>query len=473
MKNHRTRWLLPLAMLMLSVGTLAAHAQVYTVLYNFGVSAHDIPAHPSYSGIVAQGRDGNLYSSTCGSSYGAAYSITPNGAFSAFPFGQDEECPEGGLALGSDGNFYGTSRRNRGGFTGTIFKMTPSGSLTQLHQFVPEGDGATPYAPPIQGADGNFYGTTSHGGDLSCNAPNGCGSVYKTTPSGIVTTLFLFDNTHGAYPYAPLVQGLDGSFFGTAYGGGTNGQGVIFKITPTGKLTVLYNFDCAHGNGSTAPLIQASDGNFYGTTSAGGKGCSDPGVVFRMTPAGKITVLHTLHRHSDGSLPFAGLVEATDGNFYGVASAGGSDVVGTIFKITPHGNFSTLYNFDWTSGAHPQTTLIQSTNGLLYGTTADGGTGQALCGSEGCGVFFSLDVGLAPFIRLVNTTAKVGGTVEILGQGFTGTTAVALNGAAASFSVVSDTYLTITVPYDATTGVVTVTTPGGTLTSNKQLRVKP
>ncbi len=169
---------------------------------------------------------------------------------------------------------------------------------------------------------------------------------------------------------------------------------------------------------------------------------------------------------NDGCSPDAGLVQATDGNFYGVTVAGGTTGNGVIFQITPAGAYSILYNFDGTHGANPESTPMQHTNGKIYGLTYGGGTCRQ-------GVVYSFDMGLGPFVSLVSTTGKVGKTVEVLGQGFTGTTAVSFNGTAATFKVGSDTYLKATVPSGATTGSVTVTTPGGTLTSNKPFRVTP
>jgi uncharacterized repeat protein (TIGR03803 family) len=192
-------------------------------------------------------------------------------------------------------------------------------------------------------------------------------------------------------------------------------------------------------------------------------------VVFKLTPSGTITVLYGFIQGSGPSVPYGGLVQGTDGNFYGTTSQGGTLNDGTIFRIG--GKVSTptyLYNFDKTTGLLPEDTLLQHTNGAFYGDTFEGGDP-----SSGCGVFYSWNQGLKPFASLVFTSSKVGKLVQVLGQGFTGTTAVSFNGVAARFTVVADTYLTALVPTGATTGSVTVTTPGGTLTSNKKFRVTP
>jgi uncharacterized repeat protein (TIGR03803 family) len=373
----------------------------------------------------------------------------------------------GGLTLGTDGNFYGTTYGGNigGGGYGTVFKEAATGALSTLYTFTDGADGALPIAPPVQGTDGNFYGTTCN----QCNGASGYGSIYKITPSGKFTVLYTCDVTICFDPEDPLVQGTDGNFYGTSRSGGAVCCGSVFKITPSGKMILLYSFAQDGGN-PYGPLVQASDGNFYGTTCGG----TTYGTVFRITPTGKLRVLHNMNSNgSEGWCPMAGLVQATDGNFYGVNKFGGSSTncsCGTIFKITPTGVFSVIYNFDQITGQNPETTILQHTNGLLYGTATTGGIGSYCA----CGVLFSLNIGASPFVTFVGpAVAKIGKTVEILGQGFTGTSAVTFGSTAASFTVSSDTYLTAVVPAGATTAAVTVTTSGGTLNSNKTFRVTP
>lgn len=465
-------------LVLLAAAAGSAHAQTFSVVYNFGSQLND-PYSPFYSGIIAQGRDGNLYGTAPGGAIngaGAVFNLTSAGTLKVlYSFDASNGWyPYSGLTLGTDGNFYGTTVQGGASGDGIVFKITPGGTLTVLYNFTNGSDGAQPYAPPVQGIDGNFYGTTL--GNLSTSF----GTIYKITSAGTLTPLYKFDLTHGFAPNAPLVQGTNGNFYGTTEYGGPNEQGVVFKITTAGKLAVLHFFDNTHGEYPVSPLVQGSDGNFYGTATNGGtKGF---GVVFKMTPSGGFTVLHNMNGTTDGYAPFAGLVQATDGNFYGAniyggaASSGCPSGCGTIFKVTKTGVFSVLYNFDLTTGEFPYTTMLQHTNGILYGTAQSGGTGNVdpACGAGGsCGVVYSLTIGAAPFVSLISASAKVGKTVEILGQGFTGTTAVSFDGIAASFKVASDTYLTAAVPTGAKTGPVTVTTPGGTLTSNKTFRVTP
>jgi uncharacterized repeat protein (TIGR03803 family) len=438
----------------------SAGAQV-TLLYNFGTRASD-PAHPNYPGFIVQGRDGNLYSTSNDGgtdNAGTVFKVTPAGQVSVlYNFdGVTGAFPSGGLTLGTDGNFYGTTFENGPSNYGTVFKITPKGVFTLLHAFG-NSDGSGLWGAPVEGRDGAFYGTTEDGGSANC------GTLYRVTAGGTFKTLYNFDGTYGCQPLAPLVLGNDGNFYGTALQGGTLTLGTIFKITPGGAITLLHSFDGTHGAGPYAPLIQASDGNFYGTTVNGG---NNEGVVFEMSPAGVFTDLFDFNPNTDGAEPFSAPVQGTNGVLYGTTVYGGTFNFGAIYTIPlGGGSLSILYSFDGTSGTAPGAPLTQHTNGSFYGDSAWGG-------SFDLGTFYSLNVGLSPFVRLVTTSAKVGKTVQILGQGFTGTTAVFFNGTAATFHVVSQTYLTATVPTGATNGFVTVTTPSGALESNQVFRVIP
>jgi len=241
---------------------------------------------------------------------------------------------------------------------------------------------------------------------------------------------------------------------------------VVFRLSSDGKLKVLHNFDGANGAYPIGPLVQGNDGNFYGTTSGGGS--SSAGIVFKMRPNGDFTVLHDINGDSDGYQPFAGLVWATDGNLYGVNSTGGSVNGGTIFRVSPEGIYSVLYDLDFsTTGGSPLVTMLQHTNGTLYGDTYGGGNPKTEC----CGMFFGFGVGLKAFVSFLPFSGGVGKTVEFFGQHFKGAKSVSFNGTTASFKVLSDTYLTATVPDSATTGFVTVTTAKGKLKSNKKFIV--
>ena len=286
-----------------------------------------------YSGLV-QSSDGNIYGTTANggaSGRGTAFKITPSGTETllySFPAGSSD--PYCGLIQGIDGNFYGTTGAGGASDDGTVFEITPSGTATVLHAFAKTGtDGQTPYAGLIQGSDGNFYGTTYFGG------ANGFGTVFKVTPGGIETVLYSFaGGSDGEHPYAAVIQGSDGNLYGTTYQGGTGGYGTVFKLTLSGTETLLYSFAGGSSDGAApeAGVIQGSDGNFYGSTLQGG--ASGLGTVFRLTPSGTEIILHTFAGSSDGANPGANLVPGSDGNLYGSTGAGGSSGDGTFFKIT-------------------------------------------------------------------------------------------------------------------------------------------
>jgi|1185.fasta_scaffold05525_2 uncharacterized repeat protein (TIGR03803 family) len=458
MKIHH---LLVVASLALILGAIvgSATAQTYTLLTSFPDGQSD----PIFSGFIAQGRDSNLYTTapdTWGQTVGSAFKITASGALTVLHSfnGTDGERSHSGLSLATDGNFYGTTALGGLYENGTIFRMTSRGVLTTLYNFTGGDDGGQPGAPPIEGSDGNYYGTTTMGGTVG-----NTGTVYKLTPSGTFTTLHSFPYVAGTlgFPYGngALVQGSDGQLYGATFYGGSTGVGTIYRISHSGIFKTLFNFDGTNGSYSYGPLIEGKDKNFYGT---GSNGSSPSGnVVFKITPAGKYTVLHYFTCGSDGCNQVGGLTQATDGYLYGTNNLGGAHGWGVLFRVSTTGAFKVLHNFDWDSGASPQVTLLQHTNGKLYGDTAVGVPGG----------LYRLDVGLGPFVRFLPAARKVGAWVEFLGQGFTGTTTVSFNGIPATFTVKSDTYLTAKVPVGATTGFVKVTTPGGTLSSNKKFVV--
>lgn len=452
---------LRITLVLLAVATATGARAQITSINDF--SRNGDPQNPQVVGVIAQGRDGNMYSTAPsrvpGVNLGTAFKITPSGTLT--PIHDFNNNVLSGLTLGTDGNFYGTTSNGGSQHKGTVFKLTPNGTLTTLttlYSFTGGNDGANPTAPPIEGTDGNFYGTTYEGGI------DGYGTVYQMTPTGELTTVVQFDGANGAHPVGPLVEANDGSFWGTtSTSTDLNGPCVVFKLSPSGDFT-YYVFPGAYVY-SDAGLVQGNDGNFYGTTYTS---YDAYGYVFRITPKGVVTDLHDFNGCSDGANPDGGLVLATDGNFYGVADNGGAygcvtAGYGTVYKISPTGKFEVVANLDGTHGAHPSVTLMQHTNGILYGDADEGGE------TTNNGTFFKVNVpGLKPFVSLLPTSRKVGAKIGILGQGFTGTTRVSFNGIKATFTVVSSTYLTAVVPSGATTGLVTVTTPKGTLTSNKK-----
>ncbi len=447
-----------LSVLALNVVPIALHAQTYTDLHDFVGSDG---SEPYFTGMLAQGRDGNVYGTTYTggtNGFGTVFKITPAGTLTAihdFTGGTDGAYPKGGLTLGNDGNFYGATQFGGQTGWGVIYKITPSGTFTALHNFA-NADGCFPTSSPVLGKNANIlYGVTP------------CLTAYSITTAGkftLLSTLISF----GAD--APLLLATDGNFYGTATNGGTNNQGVVYKLSSNGVITIVHSFNSAtDGADPVGPLVQGSDGNLYGTTTTGGAAANPAGTVFRVALSGKgFTTLKNFDSQSaDGASPDAGLVAGNDGNFYGAALGSSGAPYGTIFKITRTGTFSVLYTFDVTHGEYDYSTPFGHTSGLVYGMTYSGG-------QTNLGVIWSLANGIPPFCSIGGSPYGVSGaTVPILGQGFTAASSVQIGSGSATFKIVSDTFIAATVPDAATTGHITVTTAAATLTSPQIFKVVP
>ncbi|MGC9950992.1 MAG: choice-of-anchor tandem repeat GloVer-containing protein [Bryobacteraceae bacterium] len=439
MKNARV------ALVLFATTALALPAQTITTLHSFDGTDGAAP-----DAALVQAANGDGYGTTAlGGDFnsGAVFRTTPGGSLQTlYSFCAQSGCPDGAypqaaLVQGKNGDLYGATEYggannasgcNTGGsFTGcgTIFKMTPNGKLTTLYSFCSQSgcaDGQSPQYGLVQAANGDLYGTTSYGG-ANCAYPCG-GTIFKITPAGSLTTLYSFcaagvfpGCTDGENPAGGLAQGANGDFYGTTVYGGAHVGGTVFKITGSGKLTTLYTF-CAQGGSACGSglhpysgLVRAANGDFYGTTANGGSGSAacvsasesaGCGTIFKITPSGTLSTIYRFCAESgclDGLFPSAGLIQATDGNFYGSTSEGGANnactpfyACGTIFKITPGAALTTLYNFcsrvDCADGSLPNTALAQFTNGDFYGTTVAGGV-------FGDGTLFSLSVGLGPSVQ--------------------------------------------------------------------------
>lgn len=457
--------------------TTIAPTVTFTTLHSFDLTDGRFPR-----GALVQATNGVLYGTTSdggANGGGTIFSITTGGNLATvYNFCLQSHCADGstpnaGLIQVTNGKFYGAAAF--GGpnqDAGTIFNVTPKGVLTTLYSFCSQSnctDGVEPNGKLVEGTNGKFYGTTAYGGaNTSC--VNGCGTVFSITGAGQLESLHSFDGTDGNVPLAGLVEGVNGNFFGTTYFGGAQGDGTVFKITASGALTTLYNFCPQNGcpdGANPSGLIQGTNGKFYGTTMAGGTELN--GTVFSINSSGKLTILHSFG-NTEGQNPAGGLIPGNDGNFYGTTYYGGTNRNGTIFEITPNGTLTTLYNFcsqtNCTDGANPSAVLAQDTDGTFYGSTELGG-------ANGEGTVFGVSAGLGPFVETNPVSAKVGAPVTILGTGLTHASSVTFNGTAATFTVVSGSDITTTVPTGATTGTVKVVTPKGTLKSDVPFRVLP
>jgi len=353
------------------------------------LSADGMSGPPKYpAAALVQGTDGNLYGSTAyGGDFGKGtlFQITTNGVVTVLVSfdGTNGARPSAALLQAGDGSFYGTTPfGGTNGNNGTVFRVTPSGTLTTLVSF--DGtNGSQPFAGLIQGADDNFFGTTVLGG------ANNLGTVFRMTAAGALATLFSLNGTNnGCFPFGGLVQGTNGNFygatsaFGTADTSRTTGHAAIaFQVTPAGVLTPLASFSGATGANSASALVLGTNGLFYGTTEYGGNTSLNGanagfGTVFKMTSAGALTTLVSFGG-TNGSYCISSLVQGSDGNFYGTTAGGGWGWAvtggGTVFRMTPTGVLASLVSFNGANGNSPQAPLLQANDGNLYGTTTYGG----------------------------------------------------------------------------------------------------
>jgi uncharacterized repeat protein (TIGR03803 family) len=373
-----------------------------TVLYAF---TGGTDGGNSYVGVVLDAA-GNLYGTTNdggpggASGYGVVFKVDTASQYSAvytFLPPLDGANPEAGVIRDAAGNLYGTASSGGAGNAGVVYKVHVTGQGTKgqetvLYAFTGGADGGYPQAGLIADAVGNLYGTAEEGGDLSCNAPYGCGVVFKLAPpaqpGGAWTETVLYNFTgapDGAYPIAGVIMDSAGNLYGTTINGGTSGAGAVFKLAPPAQPdgawteAVLYSFSGPDGAYPRSGVIMDSANNIYGTTfEGGGSGCGvyGCGAVYKLDPSGNETVLHGFTFGVDGGFPIGGLIFDSAGSLYGTTWSGGPpslDYPGVVYKIDSSGNFSVLYTFTDFGGS--ASTLIFDSQGNLYGTTQYGGQG--------------------------------------------------------------------------------------------------
>lgn len=504
--------------LLIAPGCLRVEAQtaVFTDLYHFSCgldqNGQNIgPCYPGNPGILAQGTDGNLYGMACDTYSrclnGSIFKLTPGGTITILARLDNQTGdsstqvpgPVSGLTLGPDGNFYGVTRNGGATSNGSIFKLDLGANppVTTLYSF--DGSaGYRPIAPPIVGEDGYLYGTIGS-------------SAYRISITGD------FHLLPAVLPpgesYSPLLLASDGNFYGTVpQGSGSigdqTGLGAVFQMTKDGVVTNVYYFPSSttepylpQGGRPMGGLAEGTDGNLYGANSTGGVAtyinngvftyCEGCGTVFQLPKSlasiGWVYSFDGFGGTPDGAVPVANLIAANDGNLYGSASMFGCSGdgclqpgAGTLFHFNTSGNFSLDFVFSCTNslagcyGMQPITNM-QATTGIIYGMTTQGGYDTSGTGPNQ-GVFYSLNPGpgVRPFVAAIQPAGPAGQSIGIIGQGFNSASGVSFNGVAASFNVVSDTYLTATVPVGATTGPLTVFTsnaPNGMLSTNRNFRV--
>jgi uncharacterized repeat protein (TIGR03803 family) len=399
--------------LLFAAGATTLAGQTLSDVYRFTGGADG--AYPTGSLVLAS--DGNRYGTTQGSGSGASangtfFKISSTGVLTTiyvFTGGADGSQPNG-LIEGPDGNFYGTTTKgaeitsNGCGSSGcgTIFKITPTGTLTTLYTFTNLADGAQPQAGLTLGSDGNFYGVTNAGTGFGSGAP---GTFFKITPGGSFTNLYsLNGTTDGAGVPSRILEGTDGFFYGSSDQAGGDGFGTAFKLTAAGGFTLLHTFtgSATDGNSPSGGLTEGSDGNLYGATTIGG--AYNNGAFYELTPGGDFSLLYSIPTGSAGNHPYSPLSNGSDGNFYGAMAYGGNlqDCViqsadmgcGTVYRFSPAGALTTLYSFTGGNGATSSASPIIGGDGNLYGTTVAGGNSMDCSGlsfsSQGCGTVYRL-----------------------------------------------------------------------------------
>lgn len=425
-----------------------AAGDLYQVSTSGSVSVVSALASPDGAFLVnglMQGTDGNFYGMADDGGlhgFGTLYKLTSAGKLTVLhPFDEtDGAFPRTAPFQGVDGNLYGAAILGGLANAGVAFEATTKGGFNLLHSFGNStGDGQEPDSVLIQGFDGAFYGTTFSGG------ASGAGSVYRIGTDGTESVLYSFtggvDGDHpGTDLGGNLVAASDGNYYGTTLSGGSAGQGALFKLTPVGALTTIHNFSSSDGTGVFSPsgyLIQGADGALYGSSNG------NAGSVYRCGLDGSFSALHVFNG-ADGAGTFGGVIQGTDGNFYGATGFGGANGFGTLFQVTPTGTFTTLWPFHYVDGFAPIAPLLEGTDGNLYGTTDTGGMSDL-------GVIFRYNAALpGVFISKFSPTSVLAGgkafTLTVDGAGFVSGDTVEWNNNPVSTTFVSASQIKAGIP---------------------------
>jgi uncharacterized repeat protein (TIGR03803 family) len=462
---------------------LAAVSPAQTIIHTF-TDINNAGGMPWAAPV--EGFDTNLYgTASIGGQYnrGIVYKLGPTGKLIwQYNFCKLAGCPDGSdpmaaLEQAPGGLLFGLTKSGGSNLVGESFAISSTGTLTRLSSFGDGSvDGAQPDSPMVAAIDGWEWGTAMFGGN---NGNYGVIFQQELANNGRRSIMYNFCNkpgcTDGYFPEGPLVQASDGKIYGTTNSGGLWGGGTLFRWDPASlTLSTLHHFcalpSCADGTYPMSGVIQGKDGNFYGVASSSGVTPSGPGkgTIFKISPAGSTTVLHTFSG-PDGATP-VGIVQSSNGIIYGMTEGGGNHNLGTLFKITTGGVFTKLHDFTGGDfdGSLPHSAPMQRTDGNIYGTTRSGGS------VLDTGVVFRLNTGLKPFVKLLPALGQVGSVVAIYGTQLAGTTAVTFNGVpSTAVTQASPTLVYAKVPAGATTGPIKVTTASGSLIGNVGFKVLP
>jgi len=481
-----------MALLLVDVASLSAQQPLtppaFTILHSFSGPPSD--GRNPVTGLTLDS-SGNLYGTTLiggTANGGTVFVVRPDGSEAVlynFPLGTNGGPNPSGVTLGTDGKFYGTTAAGGTAGAGTVFRMSPDGTVTTLYSFAgPPNDGSGPTSGVIRDGAGNLFGTTAYGGAPCASlGSTGCGTVFELSPNGTETILHSFAGgaNDGANPSGGLLQDAAGNLYGVAANGGSTGNGVVFKLSPDGTETLLYSFLGPANNGGTSSgppgnganpsgaLIQDGGGNLYGTTLNGG--AYSGGTVFKLSQTGTETILLRLGGPSnDGRSPRAGLVMDAAGNLYGTTSGTASSSLGpAVFELSPDGTETVVHNFTSSEGGTTDAGLIQDAARNLYGTTF--GSAAATCSVEGpggCGVVFKLRPPTADlFIHSLAPAVAASGSsityvIEVTNNGPDAASNVSIQDAipaGTTFNSVSIIGGSCTEPTEGGTGMVTCTAP--------------
>lgn len=450
-------------------------------------------------GGLALKENGVLYGMTAlgGASGGGTIYKLPAGPLDSF-YGFDGTIgsePLSTLLRGSDGNLYGLTQAAGPTGSGTIIEIDANDSVSMLQTLNTATTGGAQSDPAafVQGSDGNFYGVATSGGGTGK-----VGTVIKVAPNGVITVLHAFTGPpDGREPTGTMVQGPDGNFYGTTNAGGAYDQGTVFRITPAGVVKIIHSFckvnGCPDGFDPVGGLVLGTDGKLYGTTQGGGTG-GHPGTVFQITLGGTLKTLHNFGG-LDGAKPLAGLVQHTDGNLYGTTTNGGTNDMGTVFSISmalkpfvelfettgPIGTPVTILGTGFSTatrvsfGGITAAFKIVSDGEITTSVPVGAKTGFVTVKTPTVSFNSSKKFLVTPQITGFNPpSGPVGTAVTISGESLIQTKKVTFNGTAATSVVInSDKQITATVPAGATTGLITVTTLGGSVSSGTSFTVTP
>jgi uncharacterized repeat protein (TIGR03803 family) len=436
--------------LMGSMSIAKSSAQFLTFLQFAGGS----PSLSPDSGLI-QDSDGFYYGTTLfggNNGDGTVYKFAVGGGFfvlHGFGAAGDGEFPTGGLVLGPDGAYYGVCEEGGSHNYGTVYRIVPNVGYSQIYSFTSMADGRAPQG--LASAGGYLYGTTTYGG------PANAGTIFKITTGGVLTTVHYFAATEGYYPGGILTLENDGKIYGTTqYGASASGGGTVFAYTPEGSLSVVYSFQ--NSEDSVEPggrIVRDSSGNLYGTTYYGG--ANKEGSIYRITSGSVLSTLYSFSGPLDGKSPDSGLTLGNDGYLYGSSMFGGLDAAvgsGTIFKISSSGSFVLLHSFASSNeGSGPVGPLCLGSDGYFLGGCSDGEYSNA--------TIFRFNPEFPEITSFSPVSGHPGSTVSLAGSGFTGATGVSIDGFPASFKLLNDNSLSLTVPLAAKSGVVHVKTSVG------------